>query len=102
MLAGQVPFPSPSLPEKLFGHQALEPSRWRNWPGDVPRGLVEVVQRMMRKSPEERYAAPLQVAQALAPFIEAYPRIRQAETEPSAQGLDETSQLGSYTPPQSR
>ena len=56
---------------------------------------------MMRKNPEERYAAPLQVAQALAPFIEEYPRIRQGETEPSAQGFDETSQLGSYTPPQS-
>src|SRR4051794_33461731 len=25
MLAGQVPFPSPSLPEKLFSHHALEP-----------------------------------------------------------------------------
>ena len=26
MVAGQVPFPSPSLPEKLFAHQALEPT----------------------------------------------------------------------------
>ena len=25
MIAGQVPFPSPSLPEKLFAHQAIEP-----------------------------------------------------------------------------
>ena len=27
MIAGQVPFPSPSLPEKLFAHQALDPRR---------------------------------------------------------------------------
>ena len=26
MVAGQVPFPSPSLAEKLFAHQALEPT----------------------------------------------------------------------------
>src|SRR6516162_4435846 len=26
MITGQVPFPSPSLPEKLFSHQALEPA----------------------------------------------------------------------------
>ena len=26
MVAGQVPFPSPSLPENLFAHQALEPT----------------------------------------------------------------------------
>src|SRR3954454_21532939 len=101
MVAGQVPFPSPSLPEKLFAHQALEPTPLSQLAEDVPPALVEMVQRMMRKKPEERYATPLQVAQALEPFIEEYPRIRQGETEPSAQGLDETSQLGSYTPPQS-
>ena len=101
MVAGQVPFPSPSLPEKLFAHQALEPTPLSQLAEDVPPALVEVVQRMMRKVPEERYATPLQVAQALEPFIEDYPRIRQGETEPSAQGLDETSRPGSYTPPQS-
>ncbi len=101
MVAGQVPFPSPSLPEKLFAHQALEPTPLSQLAEDVPPALVEVVQRMMRKVPEERYATPLQVAQALEPFIEEYPRIRQGETEPSAQGFGGTSRPGSYTPPQS-
>jgi serine/threonine-protein kinase len=70
MLAGQVPFPSPSLPEKLFGHQALEPAPLAQLAPGLHEGLIEVVQRMMRKSPDERYATPLIVAQALEPYEE--------------------------------
>jgi serine/threonine-protein kinase len=83
MIAGQVPFPSPSLPEKLFAHQALEPTPLGEVIADIPDGLVEVVRRMMRKKPEERYATPLQVAQALEPFVEEYARIRDSQPEPS-------------------
>src|SRR5208282_4413971 len=79
MVAGQVPFPSPSLPEKLFAHQALEPTPLNQLIPDISREFVEVVQRMMRKLPEQRYATPLQVAQTLEPFIEEYPRIRDGE-----------------------
>jgi serine/threonine protein kinase len=68
MIAGRVPYPSPSLPEKLFGHQALEPEPLTALAPDVPEGLAAVVKRMMRKSPDERFATPLEVAQALEPF----------------------------------
>src|SRR4051812_709894 len=77
MISGQVPFPSPSLPEKLFAHQAMEPEPLGQLAPDVPPGLVEVVQRMMRKRPEDRYATPLQVAQALEPFVEEFARFRE-------------------------
>ncbi|HKM52377.1 MAG TPA: hypothetical protein VJY33_03145, partial [Isosphaeraceae bacterium] len=70
MIAGQVPFPSPSLLEKLLAHQAQEPKPLDEIVPDIAPGLVEVVRKMMRKLPEERYATPLQVAQALEPFIE--------------------------------
>jgi serine/threonine-protein kinase len=72
MVAGQVPFPSPSLPEKLFAHQALEPTPLDQIIPEVPPGLVQVVQRMMRKSPEERYGTPVQLAHALEPFLDDY------------------------------
>ena len=91
MIAGQVPFPSPSLPEKLFAHQALEPTPLDQMVPDVPAGLVEVVQRMMRKLPDERYATPLQVAQALEPFVEEYARMREGEPEPEPLAVDQTS-----------
>ena len=99
MIAGQVPFPSPSLPEKLFAHQALEP-RPLDQLADVPAGLVEVVQRMMRKLPEERYATPLQVAQALEPFVEDYARMREGEPEPLV--VDQTSGPSRPAPPARR
>ncbi len=65
MLTGQVPFPVPSLPEKLFAHQTQEPAPVTELVADLPAGLGEVVERMMKKLPEDRYATPLQVAQAL-------------------------------------
>jgi eukaryotic-like serine/threonine-protein kinase len=70
MLAGHVPFPSPSLPEKLFSHQALEPTPLAKISPDVPPGLAEVVSRMMRKQPADRFESPQQVVQALEPFID--------------------------------
>jgi serine/threonine-protein kinase len=70
MLSGHVPFPSPSLPEKLFSHQALEPVPLEKVIPGLPPGLTDVIRRMMRKSPDERYATPLHVSQALEPFEE--------------------------------
>ena len=72
MCSGQVPFPTPSLPEKLFAHQAMEPTPLVQVVPNLPAGLSEIVQRMMRKLPEERYATPLQVAQALESFEDEY------------------------------
>ena len=68
MCTGQVPFPSPSLPEKLFAHQALEPTPLEQVVPGFPEGLAVVIHRMMRKSPDERYATPMQVVQALEPY----------------------------------
>ena len=72
MCTGHVPFPTPSLPEKLFAHQAMEPTPLETLVPDLPEALAEVVRRMMRKSPDERYSTPLQVAQALEPFADDY------------------------------
>jgi serine/threonine-protein kinase len=70
MLSGQVPFPSPSLPEKLFGHQAVEAMPLARLVPGIPEGLSEVIEKMMRKSPDDRYPTPLDVAQALEPFTD--------------------------------
>jgi eukaryotic-like serine/threonine-protein kinase len=101
MVSGQVPFPSPSLPEKLFAHQAMEPTPLDQLIPDIPAEFVELVQRMMRKLPEERYATPLQLAQALEPFIEEYPRIRDGEPVPAPLIIDEPAVLPVVSPPAS-
>jgi serine/threonine protein kinase len=73
MLSGRVPFPMPSLPEKLYAHQLHDAEPPTAPEGELPEGLVEVVRRMMRKRPEERYQTPVEVAQALEPFAEPAP-----------------------------
>ena len=68
MCSGRVPFPGTSLPEKLFGHQSLEPTPLYRLVPCLPEGLSEIVRRMMKKSPDERYATPMQLAEALVPY----------------------------------
>ena len=68
MIAGRVPFPMASLPEKLYAHQLHDPELLTTLVPEVPEGLAEVVRRLMRKLPEDRYQTPAEVAQALEPF----------------------------------
>jgi serine/threonine-protein kinase len=70
MVAGQVPFPSPSLSHKLYAHQAMEPTPLEQLVPGLPEGLGDVVRTMMRKQPEDRYSVPSQVVQALEPYID--------------------------------
>ncbi len=83
MCNGQVPFPGPSLPEKLLAHQTVEATPlWRMVPG-IPVGLSEIVERMMKKLPDERYATPLEVATALARYDNDDSSIRSDQDEPA-------------------
>jgi len=68
MISGRVPFPVVSLPEKLYAHQLHDPEPLPELVPGVPQGLGEVVRKMMRKLPEDRYQTPLEAAQALEPY----------------------------------
>lgn len=67
-LVGRVPFPQPGLAEKLFAHQSQEPEPLEDQVPEVPTGLADVVRKMMRKKPEDRFQTPGEVAAALLPF----------------------------------
>src|SRR3954468_11080804 len=58
MIAGRVPFPAPSLMEKLLAHQTGEPEPLEGLVPGLPEGLADVVRRMMQKSPADRYPTP--------------------------------------------
>lgn len=68
LLAGRPPFPGASLMQKLLQHQEAERPQVREARPDVPEELAVVVQRMMARRPEERYAIPLLAAAALRHF----------------------------------
>lgn len=79
MLAGRVPFPTPSLPEKLYAHQLSEPEPLTAVVPHLPVGLDDVVRRMMKKNPADRYERPIEVARALEIYLNGSP-LTQATT----------------------
>jgi serine/threonine protein kinase len=69
-LTGQFPFPDGNPVKKMLGHQCEEPRPLRELNPDVPPRVVAIVQRLMRKTPEERYSSideALRAFQALTP-----------------------------------
>jgi serine/threonine protein kinase len=69
MLTGVPPFQGRSLVEILQGHLTQQAQPVNQARADVPPELAAIVARMMAKDPAQRYQQPLEVAQALAPFV---------------------------------
>jgi eukaryotic-like serine/threonine-protein kinase len=68
MLTGQSPVPDGTIAQKLVFHQTENPRPVSEFRDDVPEELLAVLERMMKKDPNERYQTPLEVAEALAPW----------------------------------
>lgn len=74
MLTGSTPFSEGTVAQKLIWHQTRQPKPVRNLRPEVPAELVMVLEKMMAKSPAQRYQTPAEVVQALEPFTrEAVP-----------------------------
>ena len=71
MLTGQYPFPDGTAAEKMMAHQFKTPTPILELSPEVPQGLVAVVERLLQKTPEQRYHATRDVVDALAPFAQA-------------------------------
>jgi hypothetical protein len=69
LLAGNPPFFDSDLrPEKAHEKALAPPIRSSAQP--IPKGLWDVLRKMLEKRPEDRYATPAEVSAALAPFAE--------------------------------
>ncbi len=79
MLAGQPPFPDGSALQKLLQHQADIPPNLSRYRPDVPESVVEVVDTMLAKRPEDRFQNPGELLAALIAVTEqlgvVYPQI---------------------------
>src|SRR5262249_41739117 len=69
LLAGRPPFSARSMGAMLMAHQSQEAKPLNLVRPEVPKELAAVVRKMMAKSPSKRYQTPLEVVEALAPFI---------------------------------
>jgi serine/threonine-protein kinase len=67
-LTGQFPFQDGSAAEKMMAHQFKEPTPIAELNPEVPAEVVAVVQRLMQKSPENRFASAGDVVEALKPL----------------------------------
>src|SRR5262249_6324092 len=89
LLTGAPPFEGNSLYQLMHAHQSVEARPLHLVRPDVPPELAAVVAKMMAKDPAQRYQTPIEVAQALAPFV------KQKAKESSTSSL-ESSKGASY------
>lgn len=68
MLAGNPPFPAGSAAQKLVWHQMKEPTSLKALRAELSDDIVAIVERMMKKIPDQRYTLPSEVAIALSPL----------------------------------
>ena len=81
LLSGRAPFPNLTLRDVLKAHRSLHPRPLDQVRAEVPADLAAIVARMMAKEPDRRFAAPSEVASALAPFFK---KAAAASVPPSA------------------
>jgi serine/threonine protein kinase len=70
LLTGSSPFPDGSIAEKLARQQKGDPTPVTAFRPDVPPKLLAVMNRMMRKNPDDRYQTPEDVLAALKPWTD--------------------------------
>lgn len=71
LLTGHPPFPTGTLPQRIYMHQNKAPASIYEDRPDAPQALVDLCLRMMAKTPEARYQTADEVAAALAAWLAA-------------------------------
>jgi len=71
LMTGQPPFPGASLAQKLMKHQQAPVPSVRQFRPEAPKALDSIIQKMLAKSPADRYQTPAEVVAALAPLASA-------------------------------
>lgn len=68
MLTGQYPFADGSAAEKMMAHQFKEPQAISELNAEVPDDLVKIIERLMKKAPEQRFSSTGELVEALRPL----------------------------------
>ncbi len=68
MLTGQYPFSDGSAAEKMMAHQFKEPTPIAELSPEVPAALIAVVERLLKKTPAERFTSAADVVESLKAF----------------------------------
>ena len=69
LLAGKMAFGEGSAAQKLIWHQMRQPEPVSMIRREVPAKVQAVLEKMMEKSPDDRYQTPAEVVEALRPLL---------------------------------
>lgn len=69
LLTGNPPFADGTVTQKLLWHQQKEPKPVTEYRQDVPDAVIAILKKMMAKDPNSRYRLPVEVANALTPYV---------------------------------
>ncbi len=69
-LTGKTPFNEGSIAQKLIWHQTRQPKSVKVLRPEVPEGIAGVVERAMAKAPDQRFAVPQEMAEALSAWTQ--------------------------------
>ncbi len=67
-LAGRPPFLATTNTEKIRSHREKKPDAMSGLRPDTPQEVIAILEKMMAKRPERRFATAAEVAQKLEPF----------------------------------
>ena len=70
MLTGRPPFSGDTALALAMQHLQAEPARLEQLRPDLPKALVNIVHRLLAKSPDERFASAVELARALREVVD--------------------------------
>ncbi len=70
LLTGQPPFPEGSVAQKLLWHQTRDPKPIGQVRPEVPADIVAIVEKLMKKNPDDRYQTPGELMAVLQDFVQ--------------------------------
>jgi serine/threonine-protein kinase len=73
-LTGRYPFPDGTAVEKMMSHQHKQPTPIKQLTPTAPDDLIAVVEKLMQKSPQARFANCTELIEALKPFVSSSPQ----------------------------
>lgn len=100
-LAAQPPFPGGSAKEKMQKHRWEDPIPLSTYRPDLPRDFTLIVDRLMAKTPGERYPSCAAVAKSLEPFSKSAEVPQDLFTEDYFDG-DDLEDLAPFSPTRAR
>jgi serine/threonine-protein kinase len=73
-MTGKYPFPDGTAVEKMMAHQTKRPTPVRELNPEIPEELAAIVERLMQKAPEARFANVREVIEALRRWAAPMPQ----------------------------